>query len=76
MQCAHEASTVSPPGVEPRMVRIRPLAAAPGVQETGMSVFTDTGLMDGQDDTMKYTDFFLAPLNAAAGGQAFKVKHV
>ena len=30
-----------------------------------MRVFTDVRLMDGQDDAL-YTDFFPAPLNAAA----------
>ena len=44
---------------------IRPLVAAPGMQETDMSVFTDSRLMDGHDDTAP-TDFFSIPLHAAA----------
>ena len=49
------------PGVEQGVVRIRPFAAAPGMQETDMSVFPDVRIMDGQDDTV-YTDFFLTPV--------------
>lgn len=64
MQCAHRASTVGPRGVELGMVRIRPLAAAAGVQEGDMSVVTDATLMNGQGETV-YTNFFPAPLNAA-----------
>ena len=56
---------MSPPRVDARAVRVRPLVAAPGVQETDMSIFTDARLMDGQDDAL-YTEFFPAPLNAAA----------
>ena len=46
-------------------MRNRPIVAAPGMQETDMSVFTDTRLMDGQDDTVS-TEFFPTPLHAAA----------
>ena len=53
------------PGVEEGVVRIGPLAAAPGMQETDMSVFTDGRLLNGQDDTA-YTEFFPNPLRAAA----------
>ena len=47
------------------MVRIRPLSAAPGVQEKDMRVSTVARLMDSHDDTV-YTEFFPAPQNAAA----------
>ena len=65
MQCAHKAFTVSPFRVEPGTIRIRPLAAAPGVQKTDMSLFTDTRLVDSQDDTCVH-GIFPCPLNAAA----------
>ena len=41
-------------------MRIRPLVAAPGMQETDMSVFTDTRLMNGQHDTVSIV-FFQSP---------------
>ena len=71
VQCARKASAVSAARVEPGAVRARPLVAAPGVQKTDMSVFTDVRLMDGQDDAL-FTDFFPALLNAAAA-QALSV---
>ena len=46
VQCAYKASTVSPHRVEPGAVRVGPFAAAPGVQKTDMSVFTDASIMD------------------------------
>ena len=46
-------------------MRMRPLVAATGLQETDMSVFTDTRLMDGQDDTASAI-CFPTPLPAAA----------
>ena len=46
-------------------MRIRALVAAPGMQERDMSVFTDTRLMDGQDDTAS-TFVFPTPLPAGA----------
>ena len=64
MQFAHQASTVTPPGVELGTIGIRPLAAASGVQEADVNVFTGARLMDGQDDTV-YTDVFPTPLNAS-----------
>ena len=71
MKCAYKASTVSPPRVQPRAVRVRPLAAVASVQNTDMSVFTDARLVDGQDDTL-YTDFFPATLNGAAQRKLFQ----
>ena len=65
VQCARKASAVSAARVEPGAVRARPFVAAPGVQKTDMSVFTDVRLIDGQDDAL-FTDFFSAPLNTAA----------
>lgn len=52
VQSAHKASTAPRPGVEAGMVTIEPLAAAPGVQQTDMSVSMDARLVDGQDDTV------------------------
>ena len=44
---------------------IRPVAAAPGVQEAGMGMFTDVRLLVGPDDSV-YTEFVPTPPNAAA----------
>ena len=55
-----EADVRSAIGVEDGVMRIRPLVAAPWLQETDMSVFTYTRLMDGQDDTAS-TIFFNSP---------------
>ena len=47
------------------MVKVRLIAAAFGVQEVDVSVFTDVRLMNGQDDTAVYTELFPTPNGAA-----------
>ena len=66
-------------GVEDRVMRMRPLVAATGLQETDMSVFTDTRLMVGQDDTastiVSQTPFLLRQLRFFQSriGWAFRI---
>ena len=49
---------MSQPGVKKGVIRIIALIAAPGMQETAMSVITDARLIYGQADTLSI-NFFL-----------------
>ena len=53
------------------MMRIRPLVAAPGMQETDMRVFTDTRLMDGQHDTVSIV--FSSPPSCCGSSGPYRV---
>lgn len=55
-----ERPTVSHPGVKQGVIRIVSFAAAPGMQETNMHVFTDVRLTDDLDGTV-YTGVFPTP---------------
>ena len=57
VQVPTEPRTVSFPGVDRIVERIKPLAAAPGMQDTSVCVFTDVRLMGGQGNTV-YADIY------------------
>lgn len=59
-------SSVSQPGVKKGVVRIRPLVAAPDMQETDMSVSTDARLIQGRDGTVSTKNLSYTPIHAAA----------